>query len=291
MVESTGNLIEYVDRYLTQIAKKKLRINIEKCDFICGEVVFCGRKLIKEEFKFDSTYETGLLERKKPRCLHELAQFVYTVNFLCSIISQFSRIRKAVIGKFKITGRLKNLERKRIIFNWFPEQTFAFEELVKVLKQSLKNTLGYYNFKEDLYIFADGYDLHWGLYIMQTSEAVDTEEPLENSFRVIAMASGSFIGSQINWHISSKELYPAVMALKKYPYYLLFNGHRKILFTDHRNLVCILTPKDIKIKAYATHIGRWAADFMHINLQLYHLEGYKNVPTDILSCWLDPNYS
>eukprot|EP00924_Labyrinthula_sp_SR-Ha-C_P001803 snap_masked-scaffold_128-processed-gene-0.5-mRNA-1 protein AED:0.82 eAED:0.82 QI:0/-1/0/1/-1/1/1/0/242 len=117
------------------------------------------------------------------------------------------------------------------------------------------------------------------------------EEPLASSFRVIAMSSGSFTGSQISWHISSKELYPAVMALKKYPYYLLFNGHRKILFTDHRNQVGILAPKDVKIKAYATRIGRWAADFMHINLQVYHLEGYKNVPADILSCWLNPNYN
>eukprot|EP00924_Labyrinthula_sp_SR-Ha-C_P001804 maker-scaffold_128-snap-gene-0.10-mRNA-1 protein AED:0.20 eAED:0.27 QI:0/0/0/1/0/0/3/0/372 len=160
MAETIDELLEYVDRYLTQISKKNLRINIEKCNFIGGEVIFCGRKLSKEGYKFDSTYATRLLERQKPKYLYELAQFVYTANFLCSIIPQFSRIRKAVIGKFKITGRLKNLERKKILLDWSPELTSAFEELIKVLKQSLKNTLGYYNFKEDLYIFADASDLH-----------------------------------------------------------------------------------------------------------------------------------
>eukprot|EP00924_Labyrinthula_sp_SR-Ha-C_P004884 snap_masked-scaffold_1-processed-gene-15.23-mRNA-1 protein AED:0.47 eAED:0.47 QI:0/-1/0/1/-1/1/1/0/1610 len=291
MAEDVDELQQYVDQYLTQISKKNLRINIDKCHLIAEEVVFCGRKLNKNGFKFDSTYATGLLERKKPKYLHELAQFIYTANFLCSIIPQFSRIRKAVIGKFKITGRLKNLERKKILLDWSPELTTAFDELIKVLKRSLQSTLGYYNYKEDLYIFSDASDCHWGLYITQISEKVDFEEPLATKFRIIAMSSGSFVGSQINWHISSKELYPAVIALKKYPYYLLFNAHRKIFFTDHRNLVRIISPKDVKIKAYAARIGRWAADFMRINLEVYHLEGYKNVPADILSRWLNPNYS
>eukprot|EP00924_Labyrinthula_sp_SR-Ha-C_P016795 snap_masked-scaffold_6-processed-gene-14.43-mRNA-1 protein AED:1.00 eAED:1.00 QI:0/0/0/0/1/1/2/0/102 len=99
-------------------------------------------------------------------------------------------IRKAVIGKFEITGRLKNLEKKRILLDWSPELTSDFEELIKVLKQSLKTKLGYYNFKEGLYIFADASDLHWGLYIAQTSEAVDMKEPLASGFRVITMSSG-----------------------------------------------------------------------------------------------------
>eukprot|EP00924_Labyrinthula_sp_SR-Ha-C_P004928 maker-scaffold_1-snap-gene-16.21-mRNA-1 protein AED:0.73 eAED:0.94 QI:0/0/0/1/0/0/2/0/79 len=69
----------------------------------------------------------------------------------------------------------------------------------------------------------------------------------------------------------------------KAPYFLLFNDQECVLFADHRNLVGILSPKNIKIKAYASRIGRWSIDFSRINLKVYHLDGAKNIPVDCLS--------
>eukprot|EP00924_Labyrinthula_sp_SR-Ha-C_P010142 snap_masked-scaffold_66-processed-gene-0.12-mRNA-1 protein AED:0.25 eAED:0.28 QI:0/0/0/1/1/1/2/0/335 len=80
------------------------------------------------------------------------------------------------------------------------------------------------------------------------------------------------------------------MAIKKYPFYLRFNVKEKILFTDHKNLVNIINPREVKLKSHGSRLSRWALDFMEINLQAYHLEGYKNISADCLSRWLNPKY-
>eukprot|EP00924_Labyrinthula_sp_SR-Ha-C_P012698 snap_masked-scaffold_67-processed-gene-0.52-mRNA-1 protein AED:0.29 eAED:0.30 QI:0/-1/0/1/-1/1/1/0/119 len=80
------------------------------------------------------------------------------------------------------------------------------------------------------------------------------------------------------------------MALKKHPYYLLFNSHEKVLFTVHCNLVGIIEPKEVKTKAYASRLGRWSVDFMSVGLKVFHLDGDKNIPADYLSRWMNPDY-
>eukprot|EP00924_Labyrinthula_sp_SR-Ha-C_P012202 snap_masked-scaffold_10-processed-gene-0.51-mRNA-1 protein AED:0.51 eAED:0.51 QI:0/-1/0/1/-1/1/1/0/107 len=80
------------------------------------------------------------------------------------------------------------------------------------------------------------------------------------------------------------------MALKKHPYYLLFNSHEKVLFTDHRNLAGIIEPKEVKTKPYASRLERWSVDFMSIGLKVFHLDEDRNIPADCLSCWMNPYY-
>eukprot|EP00924_Labyrinthula_sp_SR-Ha-C_P006031 snap_masked-scaffold_143-processed-gene-0.0-mRNA-1 protein AED:0.48 eAED:0.48 QI:0/0/0/0.33/1/1/3/0/307 len=204
--------------------------------------------------------------------MHELAQFVYRDNFLCGIIPEFSRIRKLVLGDFKLVGKLKNLERKFLLIEWTSEMEVAFIELKEALKKTLVSSLGYYKQNENIYIFADASDKYWSLYLCQTPDDVEIENPLKARYSVIALNNGSFGGSQLNCHISSKELYPMV------------------LFTDHRNLVGIIEPKEVKTKAYASRLGRWSVDFMSIGLKVFHLDGDKNIPADCLSRWMNPDY-
>eukprot|EP00924_Labyrinthula_sp_SR-Ha-C_P016187 snap_masked-scaffold_4-processed-gene-21.51-mRNA-1 protein AED:1.00 eAED:1.00 QI:0/-1/0/0/-1/1/1/0/2106 len=275
-------------KYLRRIEEMNLRINIDKCVLLNTEAEFCGRKVNSYGYSFSSTYAEELLNRAKPKFLHELAQFIYTANFLCSVIPGFAKIRKLVTGNYNITGKLKVLERKRIPLIWNDELESSFSLLKDALKKSLQTTLAHYDHNKNIFIFCDASEEFWSLFLAQTDDKVDYEDPLKSKYKIVALTSGVFRNSSFNWHISCKELYPVVAGLKKYPYLLLFNAAETILFTDHKNLVGVLMPGNVKIKAYASRLGRWSIDFMKIGLKVYHMEGAKNVPADCLSRWLNP---
>eukprot|EP00924_Labyrinthula_sp_SR-Ha-C_P012032 snap_masked-scaffold_26-processed-gene-2.29-mRNA-1 protein AED:1.00 eAED:1.00 QI:0/0/0/0/1/1/3/0/512 len=280
MGESINELYSNVESFLRQIQSKKLRLNIDKCELVANNLVFCGRSFDEDGWKYDIQYAQGLLNRVKPVYLHELAQLIYTANFISPTIPGFSRMRKTVLGSHKIGGKMRNLEKKKLKIIWDEEMEMAYTEMIEAIKQSMECSIGYYDSEQNIYLFIDASD----------AEDVDVYDPFKSNFRVIAISSGGFAGSQINWHISCKELFPVLMAIKKYPFYLRFNAKEKILFTDHKNLVNIINPREVKLKSHRSRLSRWALDFMEINLQAYHLEGYKNIPADCLSHWLNPKY-
>eukprot|EP00924_Labyrinthula_sp_SR-Ha-C_P007119 augustus_masked-scaffold_8-processed-gene-9.19-mRNA-1 protein AED:1.00 eAED:1.00 QI:0/0/0/0/1/1/7/0/774 len=92
-------------------------------------------------------------------------------------------------------------------------------------------------------------DFCWSLILAQTEEKANVKNPCASNFRIISMTSGTFRGSSLERYISSKELFAVVAAPKNFPYYLLYNFREAILFTDHRNLVEILSPKQVRTKA------------------------------------------
>eukprot|EP00924_Labyrinthula_sp_SR-Ha-C_P003155 augustus_masked-scaffold_15-processed-gene-0.43-mRNA-1 protein AED:1.00 eAED:1.00 QI:0/0/0/0/1/1/2/0/2053 len=283
-------LYDNTSKFLVQIQRKELRLNVEKCELVADKLTFCGREVNKDDWSFDNSYAKGLLERVKPTYLYELAQLIYTANFISATIPGFSKIRKLLLGSHKITGKVKNLERKRIPIEWSEEMEKTYEEMMQALKDSMSYSLGFYDPKEDVYLFTDASERFYSLYISQTSEKVDRLNPFLSNFRVIAMSSGSFVGSALNWHISCKELFPVLMAIKKIPYYLKYNAKEKVLFTDHKNLVQILNPKEAKLKSHTSRLNRWAMEFMELNLVACRLDGYQNIPADCLSRWLNPKY-
>eukprot|EP00924_Labyrinthula_sp_SR-Ha-C_P000151 maker-scaffold_39-snap-gene-2.78-mRNA-1 protein AED:0.60 eAED:0.66 QI:0/0/0/1/0/0/2/0/130 len=83
------------------------------------------------------------------------------------------------------------------------------------------------------------------------------------------MTSGTFKESSFDWHISSKVCSRWWWLLRSF-------------------LMGILSVKQVHIKAHAARLGRWAADFMTMNLKVYHLPGYRNIPPDIICRWMKP---
>eukprot|EP00924_Labyrinthula_sp_SR-Ha-C_P007313 augustus_masked-scaffold_8-processed-gene-14.99-mRNA-1 protein AED:1.00 eAED:1.00 QI:0/0/0/0/1/1/5/0/886 len=234
MTSSLKELYDILERYLKRIRQLNLRLNVDKCKLLGLSADFCGRTLDGEGYRYDDSYAEELLSRADPQYAHELAQFIYTANFLCSILPGFSRLRHIITKKCNIAGKIKTLERKMIKITWSSEMRNAFEELKEELKKSLKRTLGYYNHLIPTYIFCDASDLYWSHIIAQTEEEVNTADPYSSQYKVIAMKSGTFKGSSLK-------------------------------------------------------LGRWAADFMKMNLQVFHLPGYRNIPPDIISRWMNPD--
>eukprot|EP00924_Labyrinthula_sp_SR-Ha-C_P004920 snap_masked-scaffold_1-processed-gene-16.62-mRNA-1 protein AED:0.44 eAED:0.46 QI:0/-1/0/1/-1/1/1/0/161 len=134
MGDSLKQMYEITDKYLNRIMKMKLRLSIDKCPFLSKDVEFCGRMVNVTEYGFCENYAKCLLERARLVYVHELGQFIYTANFLCSVIPGFERIRNLVTANYNISGKLKNLERKKIKLNWTDDLKIAFSLLVEALK-------------------------------------------------------------------------------------------------------------------------------------------------------------
>ena len=123
---------------------------------------------------------------------------------------------------------------------WTPICQKSFDEMKSILQKRLR--LGYFNKDNDLYIFADASDIGYGVLLTQTNIEERKFPLLERKHVPIGCLSGLFKGSEKNWDISSRELYPFLIALNKFHHYL----HRKIpfnLITDNRNLSHIIKPK------------------------------------------------
>eukprot|EP00924_Labyrinthula_sp_SR-Ha-C_P007863 snap_masked-scaffold_28-processed-gene-4.10-mRNA-1 protein AED:1.00 eAED:1.00 QI:0/0/0/0/1/1/3/0/109 len=100
---------------------------------------------------------------------------------------------------------------------WDEDMYKAYKEMMKAIEQSIKCSIGYY-------------DPEQILYFLQMSAIIFIAEKMWiflSELRVITLNSGSFSGSQLRWLISCKEWFPALMAIKKYPFYLIFNAKKK----------------------------------------------------------------
>eukprot|EP00924_Labyrinthula_sp_SR-Ha-C_P012394 augustus_masked-scaffold_10-processed-gene-5.57-mRNA-1 protein AED:1.00 eAED:1.00 QI:0/0/0/0/1/1/3/0/1641 len=280
---------EATEKFLRQVIHENLRLNISKCDFIKKEAVFCGHLLTEKGHPLDKKYAADLLGRRKTKYVHELAQLIFIGNWIAGILPHFLRTRFTLTEKYSIVGKIKALERKKEIIIWTKEMNEAYQELCARLQDLFKAILGYFDATLDVVLFVDDSKRHWAYFICQTDENIDENQILDTQFKVIAISSGTFIGSALDWHISSKELYPVIAASKKYDYYLKGNSVRKILFTDHRNLVYILNPSLCRKKAYSERLSHWSVIFQDLQLEVHHINGDCNIAADALSRWLNPD--
>jgi hypothetical protein len=65
---------------------------------------------------------------------------------------------------------------------------------------------------------------------------------MDKKHHVIAYASKTLIGAQLNYATTEKELLAVVFTLDKFRYYLI--GAKVIIYTDHATLKYLLTKKD-----------------------------------------------
>eukprot|EP00924_Labyrinthula_sp_SR-Ha-C_P005595 snap_masked-scaffold_92-processed-gene-0.13-mRNA-1 protein AED:0.65 eAED:0.65 QI:0/0/0/0.5/1/1/2/0/276 len=157
-------------------------------------------------------------------------------------------------GEFNIYGRLKKLERTKVLLEWSEEINHACEKLMKEVKLAFSNTLGYYDQKLDLVLFVDASEFYWSYFICQTSDAIKLEFPMDANYDVVAMAS-----EEDSLH-------------------------------EPQELILYLNPIKASTKSYSERLTHWSLIFQDICLEVHHIPGKQNVAADILSLWLNPEF-
>ncbi|KAH9295209.1 hypothetical protein KI387_038797 [Taxus chinensis] len=119
----------------------------------------------------------------------------------------------------------------------------------------------------------DASEEHWG--------AVLKERMSDGTEKICRYASGSFKGSELNYHSSHKEIYAAKKAIQAF---LFFLQHEKFLLrTDLQHFKGRLYKGDPTNKTTYGRLQRWAQWFDGYDFDVEHISGKKNALADFAS--------
>ncbi|NIW12711.1 MAG: DDE-type integrase/transposase/recombinase [Candidatus Thorarchaeota archaeon] len=279
-----------MEKFLQQMIKKGLRLNISKCILMAKEAEWCGRVVSEHGWKYSPKYFHKILNLPKPTFTFELAQALYLINWLSPSIPGLAKQKDVFSGEVKLQSTMKQLKKDNEQVKWTPELDLAWTNLRQELERASKRYLASYDHTLPLCLFTDSSGDYWGLMLTQCTNAdpsqEDDETPVrEQTHQPIFFLSGKFNAGQQNWHISQKELYPVIYAFKRLPYLMYGHTRRITVFTDHKNLETILHPDWSPKTAYIDRLLRWGLLFQNADICVRHIAGEDNVAADILSRW------
>ena len=184
----------------------------------------------------------------------------------------------------------KQLKKDNETIEWTPVLEQGWKDLLEALETSSKKFLAFYDPELPLCLFADASGLYWGLMLSQCTNCdpsnKDDSTPVpDQQHRPIFFLSGKFASTQLNWHISQKELYPIIFSFKRLPYMMFGHPRRITVFTDHKNLEHILNPEWSPKTAYIDRLIRWGLMLQNADICVRHIKGDDNFVADILSRW------
>ena len=282
--------LENLDKLLVAVIKKKVRLNVRKCDFYNTQAEWCGREISHGQWTFAEKYYKKILETAKPVYRHELAQVMYLANWLQQTIPGLAEIRDKFQKETSLDGKnLKALERKNIKIEWTAELSCAWKELLRLVSVASQKNLKNYNPEEALMLFTDASKTHWSMIVMQGPyEDLRKKNPLELPVKPLMFLSGKFKKSEINWHVSQKELYPIIYAFKRVSW--LLTGHPGFIavYTDHKNLKHLLMPETEANMCHLERLRRWALQMQQAEVWVTHIKGTDNFFADLLTRWAVP---
>ena len=205
--------LQHLQAIFIRVKRHKLKLRLIKCKFFMREIKYLGLIVNQQGIQCDQSYVQKLIKMKPPASGADLARFLGMVQWLGRFIPNLS----------KLTGHFSSMKNKTP-FLW----TDTEEELFEALKRAIEDTkiLRHPDFSKEFYVQTDASNKAIGAVLLQDFGR-NTLEPIE-------FASRKLSSSEVNWHVSDKELIAIVFALNKWIRYLL--PRHFTVFTDHKNL-------------------------------------------------------
>ena len=231
--------LETMARLLENCRKKKLRLNIDKCDVIKREAVWCGRLISEEGWRFQSKYFDNILKLGVPRTLGQLKDCVYLSQWLSPGIPRVAEYKTDFMNL--ATEMKKELNSKSRAPRESGRQICGllgipldagtgrkkFQEFRVAIQKASESHLSLYSEQLDLYVLTDASKLYWSG-VLASGLVVDTEKisnvlkhqgdwlSQELQMRPMYFISGAFKGSQYHWSMPDKEMFPILKILLRF---------------------------------------------------------------------------
>jgi hypothetical protein len=249
----------HIERFLAEIRKAKITLNLRKCEFIKPEVTFVGHIVGSGKHRPDPSRIEALKNLPRPRTKTQLRSVMGSFQFFRPYLPRLAEISKC----------LTDLTAKKMpsILRWEDRHEKAFSDL----KQALCDVHCMHSpvLGRPYYLRCDSSDYAVGCSLGQLDEC-GTELP-------IAYASQKLTDVQKRWSVLEREAYACIWSLNKFRSLILFSKIH--LFSDHR-------PLSFLTKATSgnnSKLIRWSLALQEFNLDFNYTPGKSNVVADMAS--------
>lgn len=208
-------------------------------------------------------------------------------------IPRFSELIAPLQGLLETQYQLHNKRKKTKLFNrpisaWGAEADNAFSCLISAISNQVKLALS--DSIKRICLFTDASSTNWAGVLTQVP-ITDTESnllpPQEWEHEPISFVSGSFKGPSLRWSTPEQECYAVVASVTRLSH-ILAACEKFSLFTDHKNLLYMLSPNRFDNNV-ARHViyktQRWAIRLAEFNFTTEHIPGESNTWADMLTRW------
>ena len=277
--------VQDLDKVLTRMRSRGIKLRAEKCEFAKKEVRYLGRLVSAEGYRPDPK-DVAVLEkfRAPPTNIGELRSLLGFLGYYRCYVKDFSIKAKPLYDMLKLKadkdGKTKGKKKvevnkkpkyqeSKIKITWTEEHQKILEEMVNYLQSP--EVIAYPDFNLPFFIHCDASNQGLGAVLYQTQEGID---------RVISYGSRTLSDAEKNYNLHSGKL--EFLALKwaiteRFSDYLIYGPHF-LVYTDNNPLTYVLTTA--KLNAVGL---RWVSELSNYNFTIKYRKGKENIDADYLS--------
>lgn len=266
----TATMEEHV-RLVRQVLKKlleaKLYVKLSKCDFHQTTLDYLGYRISSSGVEMDPNKVKAVLEWQAPKTRKQVQSFLGFANFYRQFIPSFARVALPITDLLKTKHTLTKPRPGQLI-PWTEECQKAFEQLKSLFAK--EPVLKHPDPDLPFTVQADASDVAVGAVLLQKDET--------ETLRPCAYTSRKLTPAERGWAIWEKEAFAVRWALLTWRHLLEGAKQPFIVWTDHKNLEALQTPRRLSPKQV-----RWAQYFQRFNFTLKYVPAGRNFLADALS--------
>lgn len=283
--KSVDEYLDVLERFLSKMDEKNLKLNPKKCTLFKTSIKWCGRIIDGHGVRHDPERIEAISSIPYPKTAGQLQQYLCATNWLRESIVEYAQsvgmLQKRLDSAMQNKGRKKRVADKIDIVLTVDEKA-EWDALRVKIKNAME--LAHPDDTAVMCLFTDASNDGWSIVITQIKAVVPSLAITDQSHEMIACQSGRFDTTQSGWSIIEKEAYPIARACLRLNYILQRpQGFR--MYCDHRNLIHVFAPSGEWKSHTRGKLMRWAAAIRDYRYDIYHVEGASNLWADLLSRW------
>ena len=248
--------LQHLETVFGRLREANLKLNPEKCVFVAHQVRILGFIVSRNQVRVDPEKVEAVKDRKPPRNVKEVQQFLGMAGYYRRFIRSFASIAHPL---FHLLG-------KSTRFQWTNECQTAFDTLKQELTK--KPVLCQPDLNKPFILFTDASGYAIGAILSQKDD--DGRE------HVVAYASRILKGAEVHYTITEKECLAVVFGIKKFRVYL--HGTHFVVVTDHHALNWLINIHDPNGR-----LARWSIYLQMYEFTVVHRKGRIHSNVDGLS--------